>query len=243
MDPLSFYEAKSARDQERLLEHGDWCDSFYEKIEFGVGNECWLWQGSIKSSWGGTDDDGKDIWYHYGKFRIPGTPQGSTPLYAHRIAYILWVGPIPYRFHVHHKCREGRCVNPAHLEATSSREHAIEKSIGSGSYNAVRATHCLQGHPYDEQNTRISKYGKRVCRACDIARSTARYDQIRVGPVPPKTHCKNGHLYTSTYQKNGKTQSRCLVCSNQATKAWQARNREKHLESRRQKRKENPLVQ
>lgn len=41
-----------------------------------------------------------------------------------------------------------------------------------------RATHCLKGgHLYDAANTRVSKDGKRHCRACDRARKAARLDR------------------------------------------------------------------
>lgn len=42
---------------------------------------------------------------------------------AHRVYYQAANGPIPKGIHVHHKCRNTRCVNPAHLEAQTPREH------------------------------------------------------------------------------------------------------------------------
>lgn len=41
-----------------------------------------------------------------------------------------------------------------------------------------RRTHCPAGHAYDAANTRI-KNGWRVCRACDIAKKRASYQQMK----------------------------------------------------------------
>jgi hypothetical protein len=59
---------------------------------------CWPWRGTIA-------DTG------YGTFAIRGKRYG-----AHRIAYELFVGPIPKGLHIRHRCVGNRaCVQPAHL--------------------------------------------------------------------------------------------------------------------------------
>lgn len=84
---------------------------------------CWLWQSVI----------GKD---GYGKFATSGT---TKPL-AHRIAYELFVGPIPEGLQIDHLCRVRRCVNPEHLEPVTQLEN-VRRGIWA------QATHCKYGHP------------------------------------------------------------------------------------------------
>lgn len=56
----------------------------------------------------------------YGVFYING--RDDT---AHRASYLLFSGPIPERFEVNHKCRNVLCVNPAHLETLSLKDHKL----------------------------------------------------------------------------------------------------------------------
>jgi len=46
---------------------------------------------------------------------------------AHRIAYELWIGPIPDGLVVRHKCKNKHCVNPEHLETGTHKENANDK--------------------------------------------------------------------------------------------------------------------
>lgn len=58
---------------------------------------CWLWTGSIKSSFG------------YGQFWLSGN------VFAHRAAWLIFKGAIPESVQVLHKCDTPTCVNPGHL--------------------------------------------------------------------------------------------------------------------------------
>jgi len=51
---------------------------------------------------------------------------------AHRLAYELAVGPIPRDKEIHHLCQIRRCVNPAHLELVTRREH-----LGNGGRHLI----------------------------------------------------------------------------------------------------------
>ena len=57
---------------------------------------CWLWQGALNG---------------YGRLS-----HGNRKYLTHRVAYHIWVGPIPEGMWVLHKCNDPRCLNPKHLE-------------------------------------------------------------------------------------------------------------------------------
>lgn len=67
---------------------------------------CTLWLGS-------TTERG------YGRFTVDSQRRG---LAAHRVAYELFVGPIPAGLELDHTCRTPQCVNPNHLEPVT---HAV----------------------------------------------------------------------------------------------------------------------
>jgi hypothetical protein len=67
---------------------------------------CWLWAGAIDSN------------RLYGHFRYKG-----RVFKAHRVAYLMWVGPIPDGLELDHTCANHRCVNPAHLEVVTHLEN------------------------------------------------------------------------------------------------------------------------
>jgi hypothetical protein len=67
---------------------------------------CWEWTGWVNKTLG------------YGQYRT-----NEKNLYVHRVAYELYVGPIPDEHEVHHRCENRACFNPAHLEAMDRIEH------------------------------------------------------------------------------------------------------------------------
>jgi len=114
-------------------------------------NGCWLWTGA-------KNDGG------YGQLRTNGLTQ-----YAHRLAYETFVGPIPDRLQIDHLCRTRLCVNPAHLEAVTQREN-IMRGVSPTVAHAAK-THCINGHPFDEENTYIRPdKGTRQCKRCSYLR-------------------------------------------------------------------------
>jgi hypothetical protein len=54
----------------------------------------------------------------YGHLKVAG-----KTLKAHRVAYELFVGPIPEGMEIDHRCRNKYCVNTAHLEAVTRSEN------------------------------------------------------------------------------------------------------------------------
>ncbi|MEV5984695.1 HNH endonuclease signature motif containing protein [Streptomyces sp. NPDC052051] len=87
-------------------------------------------------------------------------------VYAHRLSYELFIGPIPEGLEVDHVkdrgCCHRSCINPKHLEAVSRQENIRRSSVGQ--HNAAK-THCPQGHEYSQENT--YNYGNgRICKKC-----------------------------------------------------------------------------
>jgi hypothetical protein len=111
-------------------------------------NGCWLWTGG-KTTKG------------YGCIR---RADGREAL-AHRMAYELFVGPIPAGLIIDHLCRLPSCVNPSHLEPVTNAENLRRGDLSRNNGAALR-THCKRGHPFDEANTYRDKFGRRGCIAC-----------------------------------------------------------------------------
>lgn len=113
-------------------------------------DSCWLWKGPVTNG--------------YGALRAFGR---ST--YAHRVAWILLVGPIPPLLQIDHLCRVRNCVNPAHMEVVTGKVNTLRGNSASAR-NAVK-THCPQGHTYNRKNTFVCKGGMRHCRVCGRLRA------------------------------------------------------------------------
>lgn len=129
------------------------------------GDGCWVWTGTICRM-------------GYGQINVPKNHTRA----AHRVAYEVFVGPIPEGLTLDHLCYNTACVNPAHLEPVTSAENNRRAN--------ARITHCPRGHAYDERNTRMTKAGTRVCRACRRDDARALYHRQKSAPEPhPHTTC------------------------------------------------------
>ena len=60
------------------------------------GRGCWLWKLSTKNGYGQISIDGRMV-------------------YTHRLAYVLFIGPIPAGKNICHSCDVSRCNNPQHF--------------------------------------------------------------------------------------------------------------------------------
>lgn len=72
---------------------------------------CWLWTGAT-------------FWKGYGQLRLLG-----KLVYAHRISWELYKGPIPEGSCVLHKCDITLCVNPEHLFLGSRLDNMLDRSL------------------------------------------------------------------------------------------------------------------
>jgi hypothetical protein len=108
----------------------------------------------------------------YGKF----WRDGKT-VSAHRVAYELFVGPIPAGMQIDHLCRNRLCVRPEHLQLATVRENLLRGNTHAAA-NAAK-THCPAGHPYDEQNTYRPPDGSRMCKECMRAKDRRRYWRLK----------------------------------------------------------------
>lgn len=121
---------------------------FFDKVD--TSGDCWEWTGAKRPT-------------GYGNFYYGGRVMG-----AYRASYLINVGEIPDGFEVDHLCRNRGCVNPAHLEAVDKKTNMHRSDSFSG-VNA-RKTHCLNGHEFSQENTRIKSGSKRSCRTCERER-------------------------------------------------------------------------
>lgn len=112
--------------------------------------DCWLWKGHVA----------RDGYGRHG--RIPGT---RSPERAHRRAFRLFVGD-PDGLQIHHACGNPLCVNPDHLVPLDQEDHTAA--------HRDRADACINGHAWTDDNTRLTRDGKRRCRACEADRGRRR---------------------------------------------------------------------
>lgn len=135
-------------------------ERFWSKVEKSEGG-CWSWSASCNM-------DG------YGQFLYHGKMCRS-----HRIAYTWIKGEIPVGFELDHVCRNRKCVNPEHLEAVDHRTNSIRAMIATGV--KAGATHCVNGHPFNDANTGIRKTGSgRYCKVCSRRSGDRSYEKHRV---------------------------------------------------------------
>ncbi len=143
-------------------------EKFFSKVAFDCG-DCWEWTGT-KNSWG------------YGRFLVDG-----RRIMAHRVCYEILVGKIPEGLVIDHLCRNHACVNPAHIEALTQLVNARR-----GRNIHREKTHCVRGHEYTEENTRVMRmkdgYLNRKCKNCE-QRRWIEIDSKRVATIKANGGC------------------------------------------------------
>ncbi len=134
--PKHYYRWKTTGDPlkvHRFIEPIDIANGFARFAEVNQRTACWRWRGKM----GGN-----------------GRPYLGQHL-AYRVAYELYVGPIPEGMEIDHLCGNGQCVNPGHLEPVTSAENKRRMSL-------MRPPYCNRGH--------YRPVGER-CAECDAAKN------------------------------------------------------------------------
>lgn len=118
---------------------------------------CWIWSGALNTrGYGHCHPDGKQAM-------------------AHRLSYEIFVGALKEDELVLHRCDIRCCVNPHHLYAGSQVDNMRDMHTrGRAVSSRGSRTHCVAGHEYSPENTKILKDKSRLCLIC---RST--YQRLR----------------------------------------------------------------
>lgn len=165
-------------------------ERFTAKYYIDTQSSCWIWTAS-------TDEFG------YGMFSLDG-----KNVKAHRAHWMLVIGEIPPGRCILHNCPTGdnpSCVNLFHLRIGTQEEN-IEDRDKKGRHGNWKLTHCPQGHPYDEANTRREDkgyQGHRYCRTCERDKARRQHAEKGCTPLPGLSplsrrgvYCKRGHEMT-----------------------------------------------
>lgn len=110
-------------------------------------------------------DSRMDAWGHRGvKLRLDGVVKSR---YVHQLVLEAFVGPRPEGLvacHWNDVPDDNRLENLRWATPRANRYDLIR----NGHDHNLRKTHCGQGHPYSESNTRLYR-GRRHCRTCQVA--------------------------------------------------------------------------
>lgn len=96
---LAQYVTRQKREDARALV------AILDKAREAPGSGCWIWTGSKGEDGYGSVRYRRKVWR------------------AHRAAYTILVGPIPFGLELDHLCRVRACVNPSHLEPVTGEEN------------------------------------------------------------------------------------------------------------------------
>lgn len=87
--------------------------------------------------------------------------------FGHRVSALLHGLELNRGLVLDHRCRNRRCVNPAHLRQISRGENVL-CGVSLSAINKLK-THCSGGHEFTKENTYVNKKGHRRCRICRLA--------------------------------------------------------------------------
>lgn len=100
---------------------------------------CWIWTGPDKNQFG------------HGAFKLGA--RNTAVEYAHRVAWKLYVGPIPSGMRVLHRCDCPACVNPHHLFLGTAQDNSDDMVAK----NRQRKGSAVRTAKIDEATARLIK--------------------------------------------------------------------------------------
>lgn len=123
---------------------------------------CWEWTGPL-NEWG----YGQISWHR-------------KHTMVHRVSAVVWMGfDLNDPRKVLHSCDNPRCFNPDHLFLGTDKDNAVDCSRKRRQYQQ-RKTHCINGHKFTKQNTRINASGWRICKTCHSIQEQKSRERRRV---------------------------------------------------------------
>jgi len=120
---------------------------FWNKVEQGASDECWLWTASHK---------GSHCSIGYGQFNL-----GGRTYSAHRVAYFLAFEAQPGEHDVCHTCDNKLCCNPHHFFLGSRKEN-LEDMVRKGRSRKGQKHHNAKLTTAQIKEIRDSALGQRV---------------------------------------------------------------------------------
>lgn len=118
---------------------------------------CRIWTGSLAHSGYGQVRDGKKM------------------AKAHVVVWEHHHGQKPQGMELDHLCRVPACCNPEHLELVTHHENMMRSNTPSA--QNARKTHCIHGHVFSPENTKVRSQGWRECIPCYETRKRLRREK------------------------------------------------------------------
>jgi len=92
----------------------------------------------------------------------------GRPRLVHRLVMLAFVGPCPSGHEVAHNDGNRRNNALSNLRYATPKENAADKNRhGTVRVGNTGKTHCLRGHEFTPENTRVDRIGRRGCRSCE----------------------------------------------------------------------------
>ena len=132
----------------REIEAKLWRSSIIEPV-----TNCWLWKGARNQ-------------LGYGRIAILEEDNKFHNRYVHIESFKIFHGfPNPLVLHKDQVCNHKNCWNPEHLYSGNHSQNKLD-SIKKHGHPLRDRIHCLNGHEYTKENTKVMKNGHRTCREC-----------------------------------------------------------------------------